>query len=147
MQKPKTAWLLNAKTEATFCLGSVHLIILDDSHWLSFSSYQLQIGLAARTHFLQHRDNLIIEVGQRLSVLLTYIRPEQGVFQWIWGFDPLFGSIHDSWSSESVRRFFSFYKIQLLQIYTVCFLNACTLSTLEEFGASKNRHDTCFLYF
>lgn len=40
-QKPQAAWLLDAKLKQLFVLGLVRLIILDESHWLSFSSYQI----------------------------------------------------------------------------------------------------------
>lgn len=66
VQKPKAAWLLYAETEAAFCLRRVHWIILVDGHWLIFSSYHLHMGPAARTNFLWHWNNLIIEVCQSL---------------------------------------------------------------------------------
>lgn len=43
----------------------VHLIICNDSRWISFSLYQLKAGRAARIHFLQHQNNLISQVCQR----------------------------------------------------------------------------------
>ena len=77
VQKPKAVRLLDAKTEAAFCLRRVHLIIRDDIRWLSFSSYQLQAGPAARTPFLfpalQQSDNW------SLSKTKTDIRPHLGV--------------------------------------------------------------------
>lgn len=51
MQKPKAAWLLGAKTIAVFCLCCVHSISPDERLWMSFSSYQLQIGPTASKHF------------------------------------------------------------------------------------------------
>lgn len=63
MQKPKAAWLLGAKTIAVFCLCCVHSISPDERLWMSFSSYQLQIGPTASKHFFfQHRNNLMIQV-------------------------------------------------------------------------------------
>lgn len=122
MQKPKVAWLLNAKTEASFCLHGVHLIILDWSHWLSFSSYQLQIGPAARALFLQHRNELIIEVCQRRCTLPGLNKKFSN-----WNEDcipSLFNrlSIHDMWNSAdrakvlSVKSLYTFTRLQFLFI-------------------------------
>lgn len=145
VQKPKAHWLLDAKTEAAFCLCRVHLIIRDDSLWLSFSSYQLQVGPAARTHFLfpaqQQSDNW--------SLSKTDIRPHLGVVV-------NSSANHDVWGSADwaevvlVGRFIYVYgKISLSlhwmqPIHTTWFLNvslyACSVETTEESGASKNRH-------
>lgn len=140
-QKPKTAWLLHVKTEAAFCLSRVHLIILHDSHWVSFS-FQLQVEGRLPGHTLSSSENnQIIEACQAASCFCNCTSCYTGL---VWVQMSNQSQNEFSRMQELVRWFCTEHNKGICLQNLPC---AYTVSTLEEFRVSKNRHDTCFPFF